>query len=187
MINKQDSNIPTLWDNDTPVASSSGKADLLNRYFHDCFNHSFPPLKNPTPFDPTGCPASILYTEEEIFELLHNLNPAKSTGLDGVLANMLKSTATSIAASLTNYSTCQSLLAAFSKTGNVQGSHQFSKALIHLCPKTIGRFPFYPLSANFWNAMFTLLCSDTYSKAIQSHHFSGASCPEGQPLLLFAH
>ena len=33
--------------------------------------------------------------------LLHNLNPAKSTGLDGVSANMLKSTATSIAASLT--------------------------------------------------------------------------------------
>ena len=40
-------------------------------------------------------------TEEEISELLHNLNPAKSTGLDGVSANMLKSTAISIAASLT--------------------------------------------------------------------------------------
>ena len=101
MINKQDSSNPTLWDNDTPVASSSGKADLLNRYFHDYFNHSFPPLKNPIPLDPTGCPASILCTEEEISELLHNLNPAKSTGLDGVSANMLKSTTTSIAASLT--------------------------------------------------------------------------------------
>jgi hypothetical protein len=98
VINKQDSNIPTLWDDDTPVTSSSGKADLLNQYFHHCFNRSFPPLKNPTPLDPTSCPVSILCTEEVVLELLHNLNPAKSTGLDGVSAIMLKATAPSISA-----------------------------------------------------------------------------------------
>ena len=101
VINKQESTIPTLWDNNTPVTSSSGKADLLNRYFLDCFNHSFPPLKNPTPLDPTCCPVSILCTEEEISDLLCNLNPAKSTGLDGVSAIMLRSTAPAITASLT--------------------------------------------------------------------------------------
>ena len=41
VINKQESTIPTLWDNNTPVTTSSGKADLLNRYFLDCFNHYF--------------------------------------------------------------------------------------------------------------------------------------------------
>lgn len=72
VISKQDSYIPTLWD-------IHFKADLLNRYFLDCFNnYSFPPLRNPTPVDPTGCPDSILCTEEEL------LNPAKFTGLDGV-------------------------------------------------------------------------------------------------------
>ena len=101
VINKQDSNIPTLLDSNTPVTSSSGKADLLNQYFLDCFNHNFPPLNNPTPLDPASCPVSLLCTEEDVSELLHNLNPAKSTGLDGVSAIMLKSTAPSITASLT--------------------------------------------------------------------------------------
>ena len=101
VISKQDSNIPTLLDSDTPVTSSSGKADLLNQYFLDCFNHTFPPLNNPAPLDPSSCPVSLLCTEEDVSELLHNLNPAKSTGLDGVSAIMLKSTAPSITASLT--------------------------------------------------------------------------------------
>ena len=101
VLNKQDSTIPTLWDDNTPVTSDSGKADLLNRYFHDCFNHSFPPLKDLTPLDPNSCPASILCTEEQVTELLQSLNPTKSTGLDGVSATMLKSTATAIAPSLT--------------------------------------------------------------------------------------
>ena len=43
----------------------------------------------------------ILCTEEQAIELLQNLNPAKSTGLDGVSAKMLKSTALAIAPSLT--------------------------------------------------------------------------------------
>ena len=101
VISKQDSNIPTLLDSDTPVTSCSGKADLLNQYFLDYFNHTFPPLNNPAPLDPSSCPVSLLCTEEDVSELLHNLNPAKSTGLDGVSAIMLKSTAPSITASLT--------------------------------------------------------------------------------------
>ena len=187
MINKQDSNIPTLWDNDTPVTSSSGKADLLNRYFHDCFNHSFPPLKNPTPLDPTGCPASILCTEEEISELLHNLNPAKSTGMDGVSAIMLKSTAPSIAASLTKLFNISIATGCFTKDWKCARITPIFKSSDPSSPKTIGRFPSYPLSANFWNAIFIPLCSDTYLKAIQFHHSSGALCPEDQPLQLYTH
>ena len=53
------------------------------------------------PLDPNSCPASILCTKEQITELLLSLNPAKSTGLDGVSVTKLKSTALSIAPSLT--------------------------------------------------------------------------------------
>ena len=72
-----------------------------HRYFHDCFNQSFPPLKDLPPLDPNGCPTSVLCTEEQITDLLLDLNPVKSTGLDGVSATMLKCTALSIAPSLT--------------------------------------------------------------------------------------
>jgi hypothetical protein len=39
VLNKQDSTIPTLWDDNVPVTSNSGKAELLNRFFNDCFIH----------------------------------------------------------------------------------------------------------------------------------------------------
>ena len=78
VLNKQESTIPTLKDDCTPVTSNYGKADLLNRYFRDCFNHSYPPLKELTPLDPNSCPVSILCTEEQVTELLQSLNPATS-------------------------------------------------------------------------------------------------------------
>ena len=101
VLNKQDSTIPTLWEDNIPVTTSSGKADVLNRFFQDCFNRSFPPLEDSVSLDPSNCPESILCTEEEIADLLLSLNPAKSTGLDGISATMFKSTACAIAPSLT--------------------------------------------------------------------------------------
>ena len=101
MINKQDTTIPALWDGSTPVNSNDAKAELLNSFFYECFNHSFPPLGDPVPLDPETCPASILCSEEEILDLLCSLDGNKSTGLDEISAVMLKQTAVSIAPSLT--------------------------------------------------------------------------------------
>ena len=101
LINKRDTNIPALWDGHTLLNSNADKANLLNQYFYDCFNRSFPPLSTPTALSPSECPESIQCTEDEVTDLLNSLNPAKSTGLDGVSAIMLKSTALSIAPSLT--------------------------------------------------------------------------------------
>ena len=169
VINKQDSSIPTLWDNDTPVASSSGKADLLNCYFHDCFNHSFPPLKNPTPLDPIGCPASMLCTEEEISELLHNLNPAKSTGLDGVSANMLKSTATSIAASLTKLFNMSIATGCFPKDWKCARITPIFKSSDSSLPRNYQPISILPIVSKLWNAMFTLF---VFRHLLESHPIS---------------
>ena len=101
VINKQDTSIPVLWDGSASITANNAKAELLNSYFYECFNHSFPPLSNPTPLDPDSCPDSILCTEERVTELLCSLETTKSTGLDGVSAIMLKQTAASIVPSLT--------------------------------------------------------------------------------------
>ena len=100
LINKQDTAIPALWDGNAPVTSNEAKAELLNSFFYECFNHSFPPLSDPVPLDPETCPTSILCTEEQVYDLLCSLDTTKSTGLDGVSAFMLKQTAASIAPSL---------------------------------------------------------------------------------------
>ena len=99
LINKQDTTIPALWDSCTPVTSNVAKAELLNSFFYECFNHLFPPLIDPVPLDPETCPASILCSEE-VLNFLYSLDGNKSTGLDGVSAVMLKQTAISIAPSL---------------------------------------------------------------------------------------
>ena len=101
LVNRQDCTIPALRDDSVLTTSDFGKANFLNNYFYECFNHSFPSLSNPVPLDPSDCPASILCIEEFVREMLYSMNPAKSTGLDGVSAFMLKSTATVIAPSLT--------------------------------------------------------------------------------------
>ena len=61
---KQDCTIPALQDDSVLTTSHAGKANLLNNYFYECFNHSFPSLSNLAPLDPSDCPASILCTKE---------------------------------------------------------------------------------------------------------------------------
>ena len=103
LLNKQDSSIPKLIDSSGSTgASNSGKASLLDNFFFECFNHALPPLQViPHPQSLEPCPEKLLCTVEEVEELLVILNPDKSTGLDGVSPRMLKSTAHSIAPSLT--------------------------------------------------------------------------------------
>ena len=97
VINKQDTSIPALWDGHTSATSNIAKAELLNSYFYECFNHTSPSLNNPDPLDPKSCPINILCTEEQVIEMLCSLETTKSTGLDGVSAIMLRQTASSIA------------------------------------------------------------------------------------------
>ena len=62
VLSKQDSTIPTLREDNNPIITNSGKADVLNNFFQDCFNRSFPPLEDPTSpvNDPSNCPESVL-------------------------------------------------------------------------------------------------------------------------------
>ena len=68
------------------------------------FNQIFPLLSDPTPLNLDDCLESILCTEEQVADLLYSLDITKSTGLDGVSAIMLKSTATAVASRLTKLS-----------------------------------------------------------------------------------
>ena len=103
LLNKQDSSVPTLSDDSgTPVTSNFAKATLLNNFFYDCFNHALPPLQDELQrCNPDSCPEELLCTVEEIEELLLTLKTDKSTGPDNVSLRMLKSTAHSIAPSMT--------------------------------------------------------------------------------------
>ena len=158
LINKQDTSIPALWDGSASVTSNIAKAELLNSYFYECFNHLFPPLNNPTPLDPQTCPASILCTEEQVTELLRSLETTKSTGLDGVSALMFRQTAFSIAPSLTKLLNLSITTSSFQLSGNVRELHLHLNLLTPHCQKIIA---LSLLLANFLNSTFTLWCSST--------------------------
>ena len=76
------------------------KADLLNSFFHSCFNKSRAPISpvKDLHFAPS---AQYLCTEEKVFNLLASLDVSKASGPDGISARMLKYTATSITPSVT--------------------------------------------------------------------------------------
>ena len=101
LVNKQSTSIPALKDGSSLITTDTGKAQLLNDFFHSRFNRSFDPLSNPDPLDPSNCPSDLLCTENQITDLLLSLKTAKSTGPDSISATMLRSTAASIAPSLT--------------------------------------------------------------------------------------
>ena len=87
---------------DVTVAHSDlDKANLLNSFFCFCFNMSHPaihPLITPAL---SVCPEDILCSESEEFDLLATLVVSKASGQDGISTRMRKSTASSIAPSLT--------------------------------------------------------------------------------------
>ena len=75
------------------------KSDVLNSFFHSCFNSVLPPLleEHMAPPHPTNCPEELLCTEEElVFDLLISLDTSKSSGPDGISARMLKGVACSL-------------------------------------------------------------------------------------------
>ena len=76
LLSKQESSIPTLINNGTPVEDNRGKAVLLNEFFHSCFNNHTPPLTpQPSLLAPCNCPQDLLCSEDEIFHLISTLRP----------------------------------------------------------------------------------------------------------------
>ena len=99
-LSKKSKSVPTLTLGDVTATSESEKADLLNSYFHSCFNKAHAPITPSVGLHLTPDP-SFLCTEEEVFDLLMSLDVSKSSGPDGISARMLKYTATSITSSVT--------------------------------------------------------------------------------------
>ena len=84
------------------ISNDKEKAKTLNSFFSQCFNRSVPPLHSPPSFTNLDMSEleSLLCSPSEIEEILLSLDTSKAMGPDGVLALMLKYTATSIAPSL---------------------------------------------------------------------------------------
>ena len=107
-LNKKQSSIPTLSKDSCEATTGPEKANLLNTYFSECFNHSVQPLSNedvdiPLQLisDPNNFPHELECNEENVCELLGSLDINKSNGPDGISARMLKHTAASISPSIT--------------------------------------------------------------------------------------
>ena len=110
LVNKQHTQIPPLYFEQSEATTHREKADMLNSFFSKCWNYSIAPLHNQAKiyFDCSSiCPDYLLCTIEEVIHLIKGLDTSKSNGPDGISAQMLKSTALSIAPSLTQLSTFQ--------------------------------------------------------------------------------
>ena len=91
--------MPTLALGDVTSSTEGEKANLLNAYFHSCFNKAHAPL-SPSVGLPPALSSNLLCTEE-VYDHLVSLDVSKSSGPDGISARMLKYTATSIVPSAT--------------------------------------------------------------------------------------
>jgi hypothetical protein len=100
-LSKKAQSIPTLVQDETTASTDHEKANLLNTFFHSCFNTSHPPIASRCDSQDFECSEELLCTEEEVFDLLSSLDTTKASGPDGLSARMLKSTATSITSSVT--------------------------------------------------------------------------------------
>lgn len=119
------SSIPVLNQDGRTIVCDKQKADVLNHFFHSCFNNALPPLTAedcPCGLDPAACPQELYCSEQEVFELLVNLDVTKASGPDGISARMLKGTAASIAPVLCkifNYSIETGRLPSVWKSSNI--------------------------------------------------------------------
>ena len=106
-VHKEQSTVPPLSHNGTTVQGDIGKANMLNTFFSKCFNTALPPLSEQDRASqhlgqpPDECPDELLCTESEILKFLKAINISKASGPDNISGRMLKSTAISIAPSIT--------------------------------------------------------------------------------------
>ena len=98
------STIPVLISGDSIARTNKEKAELLNNFFVSCFNTSHSPLQNSDPKTESSgdIPEDMLCSKESICELLLSLDVSKSSGPDGISAQMLKHTAINIAPAVTS-------------------------------------------------------------------------------------
>ena len=99
--NKNKQSIPTLSMDDKVAHSDLDKANLMNSFFSSCSNKFHPPIQCQSIPELSTCSEEILCSESEICDLLEALDTSKASGKDGISGRMLKSTACSIAPSLT--------------------------------------------------------------------------------------
>ena len=79
------------------ASTHTEKADLLNRNFSECFNHSQPPLTDYYQvFVPESCSHDLVCTKGEVYELPSCIDTTKSNGPHGITARMLKFASSSI-------------------------------------------------------------------------------------------
>ena len=85
------------------MSTASEKANAFNTFFATCFNQSFPQLtlEYAPDLPPQDCPAEMLCTEVDVFNMLNALDTTKVCGPDGITGKMLKMTASSITPVLT--------------------------------------------------------------------------------------
>ena len=99
-LNKQSSFVPTLNHNSSEHCTDPEKANILNSYFNECFNHTVPPI-SPLPSNDESmytCPPD---TVEEVQHMLQKLDTGKANRSDAISACMLKHTSSAIAPSVT--------------------------------------------------------------------------------------
>ena len=104
ILSNQQSTIPTLSHQGTTAESDREKATMLNDFFSTCFNKAIPPLPpshGACSTQGSVCPDQLLCTTSEVLSYITSLDINKANGPDRVSARMLKSTAHSIAPSLT--------------------------------------------------------------------------------------
>ena len=82
------------------VTDAQDKA-TLNSFFYTCFNNSSPLTNQPPHLLSSECPLDLLCTEDEVYDLIVQLDPSKSTGPDGISARMLRGVVDVIVPSLT--------------------------------------------------------------------------------------
>ena len=99
-LNKKSKSVPTLTLGDATATTDYQKANLLNSFFHSCFNTSLLPIASSKETHSTP-PTEFLCTEEEVFDLLSSLDVSRANGPDGISARMLKYTAASITPTVT--------------------------------------------------------------------------------------
>ena len=146
-LNKHQSNIPTLTDEDGIEASTGAqKADMLNSFFSKCFNYRSAPLRiEDNPFlSLDHHPIELYCYEDQVYELLCRLDTSKSNGPDGISSRMLKSTASSIAPSIAQ------LFNLFIWVGKVPSAWKLSFIIpIPKSSRTHGPNDYRPISLSF--------------------------------------
>ena len=102
---KNSSSIPVIKHNGKVLyTSDQQKADVLNKFFHSCFNTALPLLcPNTTKLEPSDCPENLLCSEQEVMDIIASLDVFKASGPDQISVRMIKGTASSIAPVLAQF------------------------------------------------------------------------------------